>query len=626
MIRNYLFFCLFLATSCRLVAQSGSLDVTFGQGGKVTTNVGNGETFMNSVLIQPDGKIVTVGYTGPQEYQGRFCLVRYNSDGTLDNTFGIDGIVETTLGSTEDLAFSGALQPDGKILVAGYTWKGDDDFDFALVRYTVEGLRDLTFGQSGIVTTNFGDGDADGHGDDDRARKVLLQPDGKIILAGSTGGPGTAWMTDMAFARYLPDGQLDGSFGQNGKVIIQMDEPGSQLAQYVNSMAMQADGKVLAAGFTEVLDETTQEINRSFIAARLNANGDLDNSFGVGGIVLPSIGRDDVANSIQLQSDGKILIFGRSSPVNEGFNDFALVRYNANGTLDAGFGNQGIVLTAFDNAYDFGLDMVVQKDGKILTSGMTVVQNGTTWDFAMARFHADGLIDMAFGNNGKVTTDFSNNLDRGAAMAMDSKGKIVIVGHTITNTHADVALARYINDASLPVELSSFSATLREAEVQLRWQTSMEANSDHFEVERSRDGKKWISIGSLEAAVNSEKLQAYHFNDSKPWTGENLYRLKMIDLDGTFAYSGIKPVFFQTGDLGRINVYPNPVEDKLYLMLGKGEILKSVKVYDLNGILVFQSDAESSEIDLPNIKTGTYCLTIQLADGSCHSQTILVNR
>nr|WP_295922548.1 T9SS type A sorting domain-containing protein [uncultured Dyadobacter sp.] len=624
--RNYLLFYLFLATSFRLAAQSGSLDATFGQGGKVTTNVGNGETFMNSVLIQPDGKIVTVGYTGPQEYQGKFCLIRYNSDGTLDNTFGVDGVVETTLGGTEDLAFSAALQPDGKILAAGRTWKGDGDFDFALVRYTAEGLRDLTFGQSGIVTTNFGDGDGDGYGDDDRASKVVLQPDGKIMLAGATAGPGTAWIPDMAFARYLPDGQLDGSFGQNGKVIIHIDEPGLQLAQYVNSMTLQPDGKVLASGFTEVLDQTTQAINRNFVAVRLDANGNLDNNFGIGGIVLPSIGRDDVASSIQVQSDGKILIFGRSSPTDEGFNDFALVRYHANGTPDAAFGNQGIVLTAFDNTYDFGLDMVIQKDGKILTSGFTVIQNGTTWDFAMARFKADGSIDMAFGNNGKVTTDFNNNLDWGAAMALDSKGSIVAVGHTITNTHTNVALARYVNDAALPVKLCAFEARLEETEIQLEWQTAMESNSDHFDVERSRDGKKWVSIGSLDAAVNSEKPQAYHFTDSKPLAGENLYRLKMIDLDGTYAYSGIQSVRFQTGNPSRVNVYPNPVTDKLHLVLSKGEVLRSVKFYDLNGFLVFQSEAGSSEIDLPNLKTGPYCLVLQMADGTRHSQRILVRR
>lgn len=613
MIRHYLFFCLYLAVPCRLAAQSGSLDLTFGQGGKVTTNVSNGETFMNSVLIQPDGKIVTVGYTGPGAFQGKFCVIRYNADGTLDNSFGIDGVAETTLGSDEDLAFSGVLQPDGKILAAGYAWNGND-YDFALVRYTTEGLRDITFGQSGIVTTDFGGGY-------DLARKIILQSDGKMILAGST--IGTTSNEDIAFARYFGDGQLDGSFGQNGKVVVKMDKPGFSLSQQINSMTLQADGKILASGYTEVFE---QPVTHSFVAVRLNADGGLDNTFGSGGILVPLIGVDDVATSIQLQSDGKILLFGKARISEVGFDDFVLARCNANGTLDVSFGNQGIVLTSFDNTHDYGTAMVIQADGNILTSGFTAVNNGTALDFAMARYRADGSPDLNFGDNGKVTTDFGSNIDRGMAMALDSKENIIIVGHTITNTHTNIALARYINDAALPVELCNFQAMLIETETLLEWQTTTEANSDHFEVERSRDGKKWTSIGSVVAAVNSETLQAYDFTDSSPLAGENLYRLKMIDLDGTYAYSGIRSVFLNTGSLSRINVYPNPVEDKMYLALGKGETLRRVQFYDLNGILVFQSEADSPEIDLQGLKAGSYCLVLQMADGSHHSQTILVRR
>jgi uncharacterized delta-60 repeat protein len=213
----------------------GTLDTNFGTGGKVITAIGSSTDVAESVAIQSDGKIVAAGFSNNGS-NNDFALVRYNTNGTLDTTFDSDGKVTTAIGSANDVAYSVAIQSDGKIVAAGYSRSGGSNDDFALVRYNTDGSLDTSFDSDGKVTTAIG-------GSNDYAESVTIQSDGKIVAAGHS------YMSsnyDFTLARYNTDGTLDTSFGTNGKVATAIG--GSDDVAY--SVAIQSDGKIVAAGYS----------------------------------------------------------------------------------------------------------------------------------------------------------------------------------------------------------------------------------------------------------------------------------------------------------------------------------------------------------------------------------------
>src|SRR6266511_3302132 len=283
--------------------------------------------------------------------------------GDLDTSFGTGGKVTTAIGFGSDAASAVALQADGKIVAAGYSFNGSN-FDFALARYNANGTLDAGFGTAGKVTTTFGSsGDA--------ASALALQPDGKIAAAG---------------------------YSYNGA-------------------------------------------NFDFALARYNANGSLDAGFGAAGKVTTAIGSShDFASALALQADGKIVAAGRS--YNGANYDFALVRYNPNGSLDPGFGTGGKVTTAIGSSHDFASALALQADGKSVAAGRSY--NGTNDDFALARYNPDGSLDPGFGTGGKVTTAIGSGYEDAYAVALQADGKIVAAGYSWNGTNNDFALARYL--------------------------------------------------------------------------------------------------------------------------------------------------------------------------------------
>jgi len=344
---------------------NGSLDNTFGTNGVVITNLG-GTDRARSVIIQLDGKIIAIGSTS-SGFTSSFALVRYKSDGSLDTSFGTNGVVTTSIGASSS-ASSGVLLADGKIIAAG---SGGALFssDFALVRYKSDGSLDTSFGTGGIVTTNIGS-------TTDTIQEVVIQPDGKILAGGTTIDAFTA--RDFAVARYNTDGSLDNSFGTGGIVITSF---GPSLEAEL-SLALQRNGKIVAAGFANPSGTFDVAI------ARYNSNGSLDNTFGTNGLVLTDIGTNDRANQVIIGTDGKIITFGWSN-VNGDF-DFALLRYNTDGTLDDTFGTDGIVITNMGGTNDLGYDAIIQADGKIITCGYSNASGAN--DFALARYITPSII------------------------------------------------------------------------------------------------------------------------------------------------------------------------------------------------------------------------------------------
>jgi len=353
---------------------SGALDSSFGTGGKVTTNFGSGDDVAYSAVVQSDGKIVVAGYSTPTLGGNEdFALVRYTADGALDSSFGTGGKVTTPIGSSDDYGYSVAVQSDGKIVVAGYSYIGDADF--ALVRYTSSGALDMSFGTGGKVTTPIGDGP-------DLGRSVALQSDGKIVVAGSS------WIGsnyDFALVRYTADGALDKSFGTGGKVTT----PIGTFHDVGRSVSVQSDGKIIVAGYAQI-SGTSYDI----ALVRYTASGALDVSFGIGGKVTTDFGptypKDEYGYSMVLQSDGRIVVTGYSDDgptVPPSPRDLVLVRYKANGALDTRFGTGGTVTTPIDTGNDRGYSVAVQSDGKIVVAGFS--ENGSdTADIAVVRYEA----------------------------------------------------------------------------------------------------------------------------------------------------------------------------------------------------------------------------------------------
>jgi uncharacterized delta-60 repeat protein len=344
----------------------GSLDPTFDGDGRVVTDFGAFDQG-SDVAIQADGKIVAAGSSGAD-----FALARYKPDGSLDPTFDGDGRVVTDFGA-DDGANGVAVQADGTIVAAGQSSAGVlADLDFALARYNPDGSLDPTFDGDGRVVTDFGGAF------NDQANAVAIQTDGKIVAAG-LGETGLADL-DFALARYNPDGSLDPTLDSDGRVMTGFAGPrGFGANDLAHGVAIQADGKIVAAGGSDTTFGTTGANPRNFVLVRYNPDGSLDPTFDGDGRAVTDFGADDFASGIAIQADGKIIAAGLSGAGANPHN-FALARYNANGSLNPAFGT---VVTDF-GADDFASGIAIQADGKIVAAG------SSGGDFALARYKKRG--------------------------------------------------------------------------------------------------------------------------------------------------------------------------------------------------------------------------------------------
>jgi uncharacterized delta-60 repeat protein len=342
----------------------GTLDTSFDADGKVTTDMVSGvQEEALGVAIQADGKIIVVGYAGvltvppaPSQFPN-FALARYNADGSLDASFGVGGkVVSGAVGQ----AYAVAIQPDGKIVVAGdFTLRaqsGGDFSDFTLARYNPNGTLDASFNGDGTVGTDIA-------GVTNAARNIVLQPNGAIVVSGKPLGSQAGFdHTDVV--RYTAGGSLDTSFGVGGKLAL----PGKELE---GGLALQSDGKLVLVGRvdTSVAPAVPGTVTE-FALMRLNADGSPDAAFGDAGTAHTAIepGQRDSANAVALQADGRIVVAGSSSNVNR---DFAVARYNANGTLDTTFANQGKLTIDFLGFTDIADSVAIQPDGKIVLGGLS---------------------------------------------------------------------------------------------------------------------------------------------------------------------------------------------------------------------------------------------------------------
>ncbi len=399
-------------------AASGDLDTTFDLDGKVTTDLLGDNEGAFRVDVRPNGMLVVTGCSGCfPTVSTDFAAAQYKSDGSIDPSFGTSGVATVDFGQEDPLS-SSALQSDGKVVLVGSTTEPYNPAtrDYALARLNEDGSLDSSFGTAGKVTTDVGA--------DDQPNDVVLQADGKIVVVGTTNVGGRRF----ALVRYDTDGSLDTSFGTGGSVVTNV----GGADQIIRAAVIQDDGMILAAGFD----------GADVVVARYTTDGSLDASFGSGGIVRTDIagaGRD-LAFAVNIVGDDAILIGGLANDT-----DFALLRYNPDGTLDTTFGTNGLVTTDFGHGQDIIYRMAELADGRYLAIGEARAPERV---FGLAMYNPNGSLDNAFGSGGLVTTSFGGDYAVARGLAIQPDGKAVVAGVTVDTAAAganqDFAVARYL--------------------------------------------------------------------------------------------------------------------------------------------------------------------------------------
>jgi len=416
------------------------------QAGVVSTSLGDGNDMAEDLSVAADGTVVVVGNRDNGK-SNDIVLVRYTTDGSFDAGFGAGeddgtsaGVVNISLGEGNDFGTAVAAQADGKLVVAGYHEDGAST-NMVVLRVNTDGTLDQTFGttndgtENGIVNISLGEGN-------DIARDIAVQADGKIVIAGdSVVADGSS---NIIVARLNADGSVDESFGQsedgtpNGFVATSLGNGDDK----ANALVLQADGKIVVAG-----NRVAEDGSSNILVARYDAAGIPDASFGAAGddgtpegFVNLSLGDgNDVARDVALQADGKIAVVGDSAAA-DGSNNFVLARLNADGTPDEAFGvsedgtPNGFVSTSLGEGNDFATGLAVQADGKLVVAGYH--QEGESTNIAVARYTATGELDQSFGQaddgteNGIVNISLGDGDDVANAVALQGDKLIVVAGTT----------------------------------------------------------------------------------------------------------------------------------------------------------------------------------------------------
>ncbi len=438
----------FAASACAFdvaSAADGMIDTSFGAAGLARAGIDDGDLQPSGCrpVVQPDDKIVICGTRLSNGTSGSdFLVARFNADGSLDATFGTNGLVTIDFdhGTGGDQANGVALQSDGSIVVAGTTRGAESESEaFAVARLTAAGTLDGTFGAgTGQATIEF-----TGSAGDDQAYAVAVQPDNKIIIAGSTQ---TVSGSNVAIVRLLQNGAADTGFGDAGRVTFGFGLPGATAeADNANGVAIDAMGRIVVAG---TANESAPAAEIRFGVARLLPDGTLDTAFNGSGTTTiafdPGTGVSNAyAFGVVVASDGKLLIpgYANTSPLSMLNMDVAAARLNDDGSIDATFGNDGRVTVGFDleaNGIDAAVAAAEQADGRVLLVGTAL--NGVTQYAISLRLESDGSLDATYGTGGKETYDFGlTNPGTQAFTGIAFQGTQIIAGGVIYVPPLDVS-------------------------------------------------------------------------------------------------------------------------------------------------------------------------------------------
>ena len=461
--RKFITLALLFGANLPAFASDGSLDTTFGSSGVGLT--GLTDAFGNGAygpVIQPDGKILICDTRKSNGTSGQdFFVARFNANGTLDTSFSFDGKVTIDFdgGTGADTCTAIALQADGKIVIAGATYDASNNSDFAIARLNSDGTLDTTtFGAgTGKTTVAFDLGGTNR----DEASALVIQPDGKILIAGTVQTASNG--NDFGVVRLNADGTRDSSFNLTGKVSIGFNLAGSATKNdTVTGMALYSAGNIVIAGYAD-----NGNLSNDFAVARLLPNGQLDPNFDADGRVTVAFdlggstgSNNDLATGLTIQRDGKILLFGASDTSTSTTTNFdvAAARLYPDGSLDGSFGIGGKTLVSFDliaNGLDVAVGAAEQSNGKIVLTGYSLYSSTPYAVKATAmRLNRDGTPDNQFGNLGKQVFDFGlgspdTQVFRGVAFQGNqiiASGAAVVPGGTSNNLNLDDFVVRLKND------------------------------------------------------------------------------------------------------------------------------------------------------------------------------------
>lgn len=425
-----------LVASSRVFGQFAILDSSFSDDG-IMTMFPEGAGY--SVAIQDDGKIAIGCYDGTEG----FGVARFNTDGSLDNTFGGDGFSKTTVGLGFNQDENITIQADGKIIAGGTCVCYDGYWCCGLARFNSDGTLDNSF-NGGQVVYSFNDPQTHTNS----AYGVAITPDQKIITIGRT----STLVNNNVFAtaRFNSNGTLDSSFGINGIVLTSV----ANVYSNPHAVAIQPDGKILVAG-----SSSSTGAPSSFAIVRYNTDGNLDNSFGTGGKDTiyfgagGSIGDSydiDVAYGMALQTNGKIVLTGVSYLGTDTFFTIPIAKYHTNGTLDESFGIGGKTRVSFPNyKYPYGFSIAIQQDNKAVITGKCS-NNSSDGIIFLLRILENGSLDSTFGANGISYTAVDSNkgdLNWAKSVAMDATQKIIVTGHS----YPGMTVLRYLSGLTVGI-------------------------------------------------------------------------------------------------------------------------------------------------------------------------------
>jgi uncharacterized delta-60 repeat protein len=612
----FLFSCITLLSVDSFAQAPGDLDPSFSNDGIVTTAVGNFNEQIYDMAITSDNKIVAAGQTWNGS-NNDIIVIRYNTDGTLDNSFSSDGIAITPVGTSNDYSEGVALQSDGKIVVSGYFYEGSN-LKIVVLRYNTNGTLDATFDGDGKRIVDLST-------QEDMARDIQIQNDGKIVICGK------AWNGsnyDALLARFNTNGSFDLSFNSTGYKLIQA----SDTHDYVFQLEIQPDGKIVSAGYT--VNDLVE-----VLIIRVNPNGTLDNSFGGGdGISLSTTSPSGFGGSVfsvELQNDGKIVLAGGQEVGPSAFTARMFVaRYDSDGSFDESFANNGVfdifIATIEDKVSESISDITIQSDGKIVASASSYY-GATPAFFLVLRITSAGTLDNTFGGgDGYVFTDIRNDNqeDVQTSIEIDNTGKIIVGGYSINNSNNDVAIARYLSGLETSGNVCSIAPTglfadnITSTKANLHW--SSVAGVTKYKIQFRPSGTTaWTTVSStsnVKALSSLSPSTTYQYRvrsvcsgSSSPWSSI-----------ATFTTLPMRLSENEDQQL-EVSLFPNPAKDIISVTINSDITNGDIIIYDVNGKLITsEAFSGSTKIDVSSFSSGIYMIQLKADNVTSHIEKIVI--
>lgn len=624
------FFVLFSINS--VYSQPGSPDQEFGNNGVVVSSFYIGHEEISSIQQLSEGKLLAVG-NAENSQDGGMTILRYNLDGTIDESFGNTGHVITQFENGIAFANTSAVLPDGKLILGGSLNYPTSPAltDMALARYHPNGTLDSTFGVNGKVVTDIRDNDF--------IQEIIPLTDNKLIVAFISSNNITG-LSDFMLCRYTSTGIIDSTFGINGIVI--KDVLGND--DRISSIEQQTDGKLIVGGNVNTLTD------QLIALARYNTDGILDSTFGFNGSVIIDLSfNSEYISSLAIQEDGKIIIggFGYVGQNIVGF----IARYQSNGLLDTGYGTNGMITVNLVNGLNTFNDLAIDSEGSVVACGN--LYDGLTSSFLTVRYDSNGNPDIQFGDNGKVITTINGVNENASTIIQQSDGKLLIGGFTEVNSNREYVLLRYnsCDPVSAPTGNvnqhfcdSVLLTDLTVVGTNISWYDSPQGGSQldsnywittngyYYTSQKTNgcesDQRLQVSVEITPTPIDSLiveelMLSAVQSNATYLWydcasnspineatnqsftsSGFGSYAVE-IELNGCIVMSDCYTVI-------DFALYPNPATDIIILNSTIADIGAEYFIYNESGTLLLNEiiEEESTSIDISGLGSGIYSLRI----------------